>query len=903
MKRILSAILFIGIMFSVISFCDIIANAETEYTSGNYTYTVSNDEAQITDCKNSATGDVVIPSTLGGYPVTRIGGGAFIDCKYITSVTIPDSVIGISASAFSRCTSLTTVAIPNGVESIGDLAFNECTNLISINIPDSITYIGSHAFKNCKSLTSIKIPDNVTSILGLTFSGCTNLTSITIPDSVTSIGYSAFSECANLKNITIPADVTSIGDSAFYKCQSFTDITIPEGVTSIGDTVFNCCVNLESIKIPDSVESIGRWSFEDCISLKKIVVPDLVISIGSSAFENCISLESVTIPESIEDIDDYAFYNCSSLDYVYYRGDETSKRKINIENTNRNNTYLLNAHWFYNSCLNSSEHTFTNCKDTECNVCDFTRDVTHIYSNSCDESCNDCGDIREITHDYDWVIDKEENCGVDGYKHEECSICHNKQKENTVILATGNHTYDNICDTDCNVCGNIREVTHDYEWVIDKEENCGVDGYKHEECSLCHNKQNENTVIEADGNHSYDNDCDTNCNVCNEIREITHDYEWVIDKKENCGVDGYKHEECNICHSKQNENTVISATENHKYDNDCDKNCNVCNLDRTVSDHIYTNKCDTACNVCGIKRTITHTYKTTTAKATITKNGSIIKKCTVCGKVASNTTIKYPKTIKLSATSCTYNGKVRTPSFIVKDSAGKTISSKYYTVKYSSGRIKVGTYNATITFGGNYSGTKTISFKILAQFRKENGVWKYYKGDGTLNKANTLVKHTDGKYYHVNGGRLVKDTTLVKYNNKWYHVKNGVKSNYTGLFKYNNKWYHICNGVKTNSTTLVKYNNKWYHVKNGAKSTFTGLYKYNGVWYYIKNGAKNDANTLVKHTDGKWYHVKGGKWVKDTAIVKYNSKYYYVKNGIKSNLTGKVKVAGKTYKIKKGVVI
>ena len=47
----------------------------------------------------------------------------------------------------------------------------------------------------------------------------------------------------------------------------------------------------------------------------------------------------------------------------------------------------------------------------------------------------------------------------------------------------------------------------------------------------------------------------------------------------------------------------------------------------------------------------------------------------------------------------------------VKDAKGKTIASTNYTVTYS-GNTKVGTGKAKIVFKGNYSGTKTLSFKI-----------------------------------------------------------------------------------------------------------------------------------------------------------------------------------------------
>ena len=65
--------------------------------------------------------DVVIPSTIGGYPVTSIGRFAFSN-NQLTSVTIPSSVTTIGRFAFEN-NQLTSVIIPSSVTSIGDSAF------------------------------------------------------------------------------------------------------------------------------------------------------------------------------------------------------------------------------------------------------------------------------------------------------------------------------------------------------------------------------------------------------------------------------------------------------------------------------------------------------------------------------------------------------------------------------------------------------------------------------------------------------------------------------------------------------------------------------------------------------------------------------------------------------------
>ena len=192
---------------------------------------------------NYYSGNVVIPESViyegNSYKVTSIGEHAFVECKNLTSVTIPNSITSIKFRAFWCCTSLTSVSIPSSVTSIGSDAFEGCSGLTAITISNGVISIGSGAFHLCKQLTSVTIPNSVTTIGSSAFSGCSSLPFITIPNGVTTIGSGAFNDCNNLTSVAIPKSVTSIGENAFSGCSNLTSVIIGSGVTSIGNDAFS----------------------------------------------------------------------------------------------------------------------------------------------------------------------------------------------------------------------------------------------------------------------------------------------------------------------------------------------------------------------------------------------------------------------------------------------------------------------------------------------------------------------------------------------------------------------------------------------------------------------------------------------------------------------------------------
>ena len=93
-------------------------------------FALSTDNYWTVSGHSSSFVNVNIPKEYRGIPVNSIG--SFSGCTNLTSISIPDSVTGISASAFMDCTGLTNITIPDGVMSIGDSAFSGCTGVTSI---------------------------------------------------------------------------------------------------------------------------------------------------------------------------------------------------------------------------------------------------------------------------------------------------------------------------------------------------------------------------------------------------------------------------------------------------------------------------------------------------------------------------------------------------------------------------------------------------------------------------------------------------------------------------------------------------------------------------------------------------------------------------------------------------
>ena len=391
----------------------------------------------------------------------------------------------------------------------------------------------------------------------------------------------------------------------------------------------------------------------------------------------------------------------------------------------------------------------------------------------------------DCLHSYTSTVTKDASIGADGEETHVCSKC--GKSYSTVV-----HYYIN----------RISSPT------------CTSDGLSVKECANCH-LISSSDIIPATG-HSYVDDnieptCTKNglerqkCTKCNDIIEgnvlkaTGHSY---VDYKieATCTEEGRERRRCKNCgdiiigdiippkgHNYQD--YYLAPTCTQKGING--KKCTVCG-DIIVDEEIPLKS---------------HSYKSTTTKATTSKDGKIVKSCTECGEVALTTVIYKASSIKLEASTLTYNGKVRTPRVYVKDSKGKTISSSNYTVTYAGGLKNVGKYAVKVTFKGNYSGTKTLYFTIKpkatsisslsAGSKKFTVKWKKQSTQvtGYQIQYSTSSKFTSPKTVTVSSYKTTSKTISKLKGKKKYYVR--VRTYKTvGKTKYYSSW----SGAKSTTT-------------------------------------------------------------------------------------------------------
>ena len=283
----------------------------------------------------------------------------------ITKITIPKTVEHIESRCFDQCENMTEFVIEGATDGTSQLkeidshAFLNCKKLASITLPNSVTYLGDDAadsseggvFEGCESFTSFTFPSSYASnnLPSFTFKKCTNLATINWNGyNPKRLNKNAFENCDKITWSQVPQSVEELGDNCFYICDDLTSVDLsrikkmdtgvfwgtpltsvewPAAVTEIPANTFWACGQLTTIKgIPgqpgawDNITKIGANAFNMCAALTTIKLPAELKTIDAQAFRSCDHLATVDYGTKVETIGDGAFWSTGALKKFFFKG-------------------------------------------------------------------------------------------------------------------------------------------------------------------------------------------------------------------------------------------------------------------------------------------------------------------------------------------------------------------------------------------------------------------------------------------------------------------------------------------------------------------------------------------------------------------------------------------------------
>ena len=215
-----------------------------------------------------ATGNLSMPTELGGLPVTTIATDAFKDCQELTGMDIASGVTVIGYQAFGACSNLVSVTLPEGLKTIHEAAFWR-SGLTEVAVPAGVAVCGDYAFSECPALAKATFGDGLTAFGQGVFMLSPALAEVAIPDSVTDIPVEAFLGCTSLTNVAIPQNVTNIAYGVFA-LTGLSFVEIPDAVRTVDDCVFWGCPDLLLVYLGSGVESVGAEAFAECPALREV---------------------------------------------------------------------------------------------------------------------------------------------------------------------------------------------------------------------------------------------------------------------------------------------------------------------------------------------------------------------------------------------------------------------------------------------------------------------------------------------------------------------------------------------------------------------------------------------------------------------------------------------------------
>lgn len=414
-------------------------------------------------------------------------------------------------------------------------------------------------------------------------------------------------------------------------------------------------------------------------------------------------------------------------------------------------------------------------------------------------TCADCGDVyteklEALGHTYGISEVVKPTCDNDGYTKFTCSVCGDSYSK--VINATGHKYNDKIVSATCDKGG----------YTLHTCENCG-DTYKDEFTSPLGHDYTSQTVkptCETDGEKTF------TCTRCGDtytevIKAKGHVYKRTV-VAAGCETDGYTLVECMECHDSFKEAYVGAKGHTIVTDKAVAATCTTAG--KTEGSH---------CSVCGkvIKAQTEIKAKGHVAGNWITDKAAAVgvkgrkhRSCTVCGAVVETADIPAlsPKsissaTVSLSIATCSFDGKVKTPSVTVKLGSTALRNGIDYVVSYSNNK-NVGKATVVITGKGLYAGTITRTFVI----------------NPAKQEIQKLTAKSKGFYIDY----------AAKGHATGYEIQYAANSSFSGAKKT------VITSNKTDKVTVSKLSgSKKYYVRVRTYTTVNGI-KYYGAWSAVK---------------------------------------------------------------------
>lgn len=711
-KKIISIILAATVVFSELPYAganDLFNKADIAYASttvkkniknnGTIKYVIEKEGIVVKGCVDEGIKTLTIPEKINGYKVVAIDESAFEDCYRLTKVTLPDSIKRIEKCAFMDCFRMKQINLPKKLVSIAEMAFYGCDSLQNVTFPQSLKKIGAWAFAGCKKFTKISIGQNLGSIGEGAFADCNGVKEITvsgknkkydsrnkcnaiiyskknellfgcnntvIPKGIKKIHYNAFSKCDKLKNITIPASVENIGKQVFTDCSGIEKITVAKenkvytslnGSNAIvkkstGELILGC----KNTVIKSGIKSIGDYAFYGCTKLKKMILPNGITKIGVNAFVGCENL-NIVIPSSVKCIGTTKeFYDPEDNICECYYADIDKSATLFVKNGSLAQNYAS----FHRMKYEIGEKIIPKNKVTVKKI------FTAHYGKDKTFNLNAKSVVGKV---YSYISDNESVATVD---------------------TNGKVTVHGIGVAHIEISSTIPK------------------GYREDRVistiMVSKHRINPGKIV-----LKFDNSKTKWDEVYIHIWNAS-DYEWYdesqfdprnekkLKKDKKTGYYVYEY-------NKFQEDTIV------EFSNGYNKSCYA---ENAMPDYVCVPTQMDGGTVGIWKQTVQNI--TSSVKATPDKAGKTAYKCCkVCGAtIANQTIIDRPRTVVLSKNSYVYDGKAKKPSVTVKDSKGKVISSKEYSVSYSNNK-NIGTATVKITFkksSKKYAGILKKTFTI-----------------------------------------------------------------------------------------------------------------------------------------------------------------------------------------------